>query len=67
VKLGLVKNKRAGLCIYFAKPIQFFVRSVYFFVLKQKSNKKIQGCIKIAKIYPIALRRKSYAAAYTHD
>jgi hypothetical protein len=31
--------------------------------LKQKSNKKIQGCIKIAKIYPMALRRKSYAAA----
>jgi hypothetical protein len=25
------------------------------------------GLIKIAKIYPISLRRKSYAAAYTHD
>jgi hypothetical protein len=36
------------------------------FVLKQKSNKKIQGFIKIAKIYPNSLRRKSYAAAYTH-
>jgi hypothetical protein len=37
------------------------------FCLETKSNKKIQGCIKIAKIYPIALRRKGYAAAYTHD
>jgi hypothetical protein len=33
---------------------------VYFFVLKQKSNKKIQGFRKKAKIYFIPLQRNSY-------
>jgi hypothetical protein len=37
------------------------------FCLETKKYKKIKGFIKIAKIYPISLRRKSYAAAYTHD
>jgi len=34
---------------------------IYFFVLKQKSNKKIQGSREKAKIYFVSLQRRSHA------